>query len=120
MARSMFERYGGFAKLSKVVMAFYDKVLDSDVIGDYFEDVDMRRLVDHQTKFIASVMGGPASYTNEQLRELHARMNIDHAAFDEMAMLLEETLEDFEFDREDIDSIIAAVESRRPYIVSGS
>jgi len=41
MARSMFDRYGGFAKLSKVVMAFYDKVLDSDVVGDYFEDIDM-------------------------------------------------------------------------------
>ncbi len=118
MARSMFERYGGFAKLSKVVMAFYDKVLDSDVIGGYFEDVDMRRLIDHQTKFIAAIMGGPASYTNETLRELHARMKIDRAAFDEMAALLEETLEDFDFEREDIDQIIAAVNSRRAYIVS--
>ena len=118
MARSMFERYGGFAKLSKVVMAFYDKALDSDVIGDYFEDVDMRRLVDHQTKFIASIMGGPASYTNEALRQLHARLNIDQRAFDEMAALLEETLEDFDFKREDIDQIIADVKSRSPYIVS--
>ena len=118
MARSTFERYGGFATLSKVVMAFYDKVLDSDVIGDYFEGVDMRRLVDHQTKFIASVMGGPAAYTNETLRQLHARLDIDQAAFNEMAALLEETLEDFEFEREDIDQIIADVKSRSPYIVS--
>lgn len=118
MARSMFDRYGGFAKLSKVVMAFYDKALDSDVIGDYFEDVDMRRLVDHQTKFIASIMGGPASYTNEQLRQLHARLNIDQRAFDEMAALLEETLEDFDFNPEDIGEIIADVKSRSPYIVS--
>lgn len=118
MARSMFDRYGGFAKLSKVVMAFYDKALDSDVIGDYFEDVDMRRLVDHQTKFIASIMGGPAAYTNETLRQLHARLNIDQAAFDEMVALLEETLEDFDFKREDIDQIIADVQSRRAYIVN--
>lgn len=61
MSQSMFERYGGFAKLSKV-MAFYDRVLDSDVIGDFFEGVDMRRLIDHQTKFISQVMGGPAAY----------------------------------------------------------
>jgi hemoglobin len=118
MARSMFDRYGGFAKLSKVVMAFYDKALDSDVIGDYFEDVDMRRLVDHQTKLIASIMGGPAAYTNETLRQLHARLNIDQAAFDEMVALLEETLEDFDFKREDVDQIIADVQSRSPYIVN--
>jgi hypothetical protein len=48
MARSMFDRYGGFANLSKVVMAFYDKVLDSEIIGDYFEHVDMRRLIGYR------------------------------------------------------------------------
>lgn len=54
---TMFERYGGFANVSKIVMSFYDKVLDSDVIGDYFEDVDMWALIDHQTKFIAPPAG---------------------------------------------------------------
>jgi hemoglobin len=118
MAPSMFDRYGGFANLSKVVMAFYDKVLDSEVIGNYFEHVDMRRLIDHQTKFIASIMGGPASYTNETLRDLHARLKIDPAAFDEMATLLKETLEDFDVEPQDVDQIVAAVTSRRQYIVS--
>ena len=59
MARSLFDKYGGFASVSKVVMTFYTKVLDSDVIGDYFDGIDMRRLIDHQTKFIATIMGGP-------------------------------------------------------------
>jgi hemoglobin len=63
-------------------------------------------------------MGGPASYSNEQLRDLHARLNIDQAAFDEMTALLEETLEDFEFAREDVDQIVGAVKSRRVHIVS--
>ncbi len=47
MAASMFERYGGFATVSKVVMAFYEKALDSDIIGDFFEDIDMALLIDH-------------------------------------------------------------------------
>jgi hypothetical protein len=50
---TMFERYGGFATVSKVVMAFYDKALDSDVIGVYFENVDMPALIDHQTNLSA-------------------------------------------------------------------
>lgn len=72
MAASTFERYGGFATISKVVMALYDKAPDSDVIGDFFEDIGMPALIDQQTKFVAMAMGGPASYTNEMLRQVHS------------------------------------------------
>ena len=72
MRRSIFERYGGFAQMSRIVSAFYDKILESPHSSSYFEGVDMRRLVDHQTEFVASITGGPASYTNDQLERVHA------------------------------------------------
>ncbi|NKB57623.1 MAG: group 1 truncated hemoglobin [Alphaproteobacteria bacterium] len=117
MASSMFERYGGFASVSKIVMSFYDKALDSDVIGDFFEDVDMPNLIDHQTKFIAMAMGGPASYTNEMLRQVHADLEIDTAAFNEAVSLLQETLEEFELKSEDIGIIIEDIRNRAQYII---
>ena len=46
MARSLFEKYGGFKTVSKIVMDFYEMALDSDQIGDYFENIDMGRLID--------------------------------------------------------------------------
>jgi hemoglobin len=116
--QSMFERYGGFATVSKVVMAFYDKVLDSDVMAEFFEDVDMRRLVDHQTQFISQIMGGPAAYSDDMLRDLHARLHIHDQAFDEMTALLEETFEDFEFDQPDVDEVMREVKGRRNLIVT--
>ena len=119
MAQTMFERYGGFANVSKVVMAFYDRALDSDTVGVYFEDTDLKALIDHQTQFIAQVMGGPEVYTNEVLQGVHARLGITEAAFDEMTSILGETLQDFEFDRSDIDQIIKDLRSRRQYIVAG-
>lgn len=115
---SMFERCGGFAAVSKVVMAFYEKVLDSDVAGPFFEDVDMKALVDHQTKFVAQVMGGPVEYSDEVLRTVHARHKIDKEAFDEVAMLMKETLEDFEFDRADIGQIMQEIKSRSSFVIS--
>ena len=118
MAASMFERYGGFATVSKVVMAFYDKVLDSDVIGDYFEDVDMPALIDHQTKFIAMAMGGPASYTNEMLRQVHAGLDIDTMAFNEAVTLLQQTLEEFGVERDDVGVIIDDIRNRAQYVIS--
>lgn len=118
MAATMFERYGGFGTVSKIVMAFYDKVLDSDVIGDYFEDVDMPALIDHQTKFIAMAMGGPASYTNETLRQVHAGLDIDTTSFNEAVSLLQRTLEEFEVEPDDIDTIIDDIRNRAQYIIS--
>ena len=116
MARSLFEQHGGFATVSKIVMAFYDRVLDSDVIGPYFEDVEMPDLIDHQTKFIASLMGGPASYSDEHLRQIHASLGIDHAAMDEMVRLFRENLQEFGFDDDSIAKLVSELEQRRPII----
>ena len=118
MAGSMFERYGGFATVNKIIMAFYDKALDSDVIGDFFEDIDMPTQIDHQTKFISNVMGGPASYTNEQLQRVHAHLKINAQEFEEMASLLRQTLQDFELDPADIDQIIDDIRSRSAFIIN--
>ena len=118
MSKTMFERYGGFASVSKIVMAFYDKALDSDIIGHHFEDVEMKKLIDHQTKFVASVMGGPVAYTDEALRRLHSHLEIDQAQFDEMTLLLQGTLEDFELERNDIDEIMDQFHARGRYIIT--
>jgi len=116
---TMFERYGGFAAVSKVVMAFYDKVIDSDVIGGYFENVDMPAMIDHQTKFISQVMGGPASYTDDVLKRVHTPLKIDETAFKEMMALLRDTLEDFDMDNGDIEAILEEVRVRQPLVVHG-
>ena len=118
MAATMFDRYGGFGFMHRVVLSFYDKMLDSDVVAPYFEDVDMPSLIDHQTKFISQVMGGPASYTNEILEQVHRRLGITQNAFDEMARLLQHTLEEYEFKTEDVRLILADIKSRQPYIVT--
>ncbi len=118
MARSIFDRYGGFAQISRVVMSFYDRILSSPVTSPYFEHTDMRRLIDHQTRFISSVMGGPASFTNDQLERVHARIGVTEPAFEEMVTLLRETLEDFDFSDEDIQTIMDDITSRKRYIVT--
>lgn len=118
MSLTMFESYGGFAKISRIVSAFYDKALDSPILSPYFENVNMKRLIDHQTKFISSVMGGPASYTNEELERVHAHLNIDESAFFEMAFLLKETLEDFGFKESDVAYIDSQIKRKAKFIIT--
>lgn len=120
MSRSIFERYGGFSKVSRIVMSFYEKVLDSPTVSPYFANTDMKRLIDHQTKFIASLMGGPAAYTNEQLERVHAHLGITEPILYETIELLKETLEDHDMDDEDIEVVADEMISRKNYIITRS
>jgi len=118
MRQTIFERYGGFAKVSKIVMSFYDRVLKSSLLAPYFAKTDMKRLIDHQSKFVATLMGGPASYTNEHLERVHAHLGITEVAFKEALDVMKETLEDHEFLDEDVHAVGDAMNGVKNYIVA--
>lgn len=118
MALTIYDRYGGFATIRRVVSSFYDKVLDSTELAPYFEKVEMRRLIDHQTRFIASVTGGPASYTDDHLRRIHAPMQIHREHFLALVTLLRETLEDMDFEAADVAYVERQLLDREIAIVS--
>ena len=115
---TLFERLGGFSGVSKIVSDFYDRVLDDDTLAPYFEHVDMRRLIDHQTKFIATVMGGPASYTNEALHRAHSHIEIDRPTFDVMRSVMEACLVAQGLSEQDRASVLDEIEARAPYVIS--
>ncbi|MGV6846788.1 MAG: group I truncated hemoglobin [Marinibacterium sp.] len=118
MSASLFQKYGGFGKVSKIVMDFYDRALDSDQIGDHFADVDMARLIDHQTKFVSSLLGGPASFSDDRLAQVHRHLRLTHADMDEMAALLAQALADHGMNEADVATVVAAVETKRALIVT--
>lgn len=114
----LFERVGGFGAVSRVVSDFYDRVLDSDVLAPWFENAEMRTLVDHQTKFVASLMGGPVAYSDETLRRVHARLGIDRGAFDEMKRLLADALRAHGVPEADGAAVLREIERCAPLIVT--
>jgi hemoglobin len=114
---TMFERYGGLPFVSRFVLGFYDRVLECAELAPFFADVDMQRLVEHQAKFISSVMGGPASYSGAALRESHHHLQIDDHAFDRMIELFRATLKESEIVDADVDMIIADLNAHRIHIV---
>jgi hemoglobin len=115
---SLFESMGGFARVRLLVADFYERILESERLGPYFAGIDMRRLIDHQTKFIATIMGGPASYSDDQLARAHAAHAITGDAFDEMAELFRETLEDFDVGEHDVNRLMAHVMGMRDHVVA--
>ncbi len=115
--QTLFEKYGGFSKVSKIVLAFYDTLLDSDEIGPFFDEVDMTKMVDHQTKFIASLLGGPAAYTDKQLHQLHRHLDIQPPHFDELKIILRNTLSEHGVEPGDVELVLQEFENRRGQIV---
>lgn len=122
MAQSIYDRYGGFPVIRKVVSDFYEVALDSPMLAHHFEDVNVKRLIDHQTRFISFLMGGPVtSYTDEHLERVHARLGITLDEFEEMIELLLETLEDNGVTSDDAAVVERELRKRQPVIVqSGS
>jgi hemoglobin len=117
--QTIFEKYGGFAQVSGVVAAFYDKVLESPALAPYFQGVEMDALMTHQVKFPAQAMGGPVGRSWPELRQEYARLRIAQAAFDEMLALLLQTFAENDFAEDDIRAVCREVAAGKPYIVMG-
>lgn len=118
MQQTLFDKYGGFSAISKIVMDLYDRLLDDDDVGPFFDDVDMTRIVDHQTKFVSSLMGGPASYTDNQIEKLHSHLAIGALHFEKLAIILRDTLIEHGVSDEDADAIVGTFTDRRGLVVN--
>ena len=119
MTRSLYDELGGFFFVRKLVSEFYDRVLDEPDLVPFFQDTDMGSLVDHQTKFWVTALGGPASYTPEQLNVIHRSRGISDEHFDLVLELIGETLEDHEVSEQNMGEVIEAFEAHRVAIVKG-
>lgn len=116
--QSMFDKYGGFSVVSKIVLDLYERLLDDDDLGPFFDDVEFSRIVDHQTKFISSVMGGPASYTDGQIQKLHSHLPISDIHFDKLAVMLNQVLQDHGVADGDAQEIVGGFTARRGLVVN--
>ena len=94
-------------------MDLYDRLLDDEEVGPFFDNVEMSRIIDHQTKFVSSLIGGPAAYTDVQIQKMHAHLDIGPVHFETLKTLLAATLADHGIAPEDVDVVIGEFEKRR-------
>ena len=117
MGKSIYDQMGGFTSVRKIVVSFYDRVLDDEKLAPIFAKSEMQTVIDHQTKFIAMLLGGPASYSDEEIKKIHDKLTISNEDFDGTKEHLIETLEDFDFSSEHINFIANEFEIRREFVV---
>ncbi|SLN69867.1 Group 1 truncated hemoglobin GlbN [Roseovarius litorisediminis] len=117
MEKTLFEKYGGFSTISKLVLTFYDRMLEDDDVGPFFDDVDLSKLIDHQTKFISALMGGPATFSDDHIERAHRHMTIENHHFDRLKEIVAETLADFDIEAADIEAVLDGFEQRRVLLI---
>jgi len=116
---SLFEKYGGFTTLYPLVGEFYDAVLDSEIVSYIFEPISMNLLIEHQTKFLAAMMGGPGEYDDAQLKYAHKKFNITEVEWNEVVSIFIEVLNRFDISEDDIKILTRLISSKKSLIVTG-
>ena len=117
MQETIWNRYGGYSFVAQTVRDFYDRVLVSKALAPYFDGVKMEGLIEHQIQTVGAVMGGPYDLNVEALRRAHRHLRVQQAHFDELAVILDQTLDNHGISADDKPVLLDAVESVRSVIV---
>lgn len=114
---SLFIQIGGLKGLQTVVKKFYRYAFADDLVGHYFEGMDMEAMIDHQILFLRYALGDKIEYTGRALNAVHKDLNISHEDFNRIGELLAKALADAEVDDAAMADVMALVESQREHIV---
>ena len=118
MTESLYEKVGGEEAISKVVDYFYnDLVLKDETVNQFFQNTDMEKQKQHQTKFISFALGGPNQYSGKSMAKAHEGMNLQPEHFQAIATHLHDALAHFKVPESDIDTAITKVASLRDDIL---
>lgn len=116
-AESLYRRLGEREGIGAVVDEFYERVLSDEELRPFFEDVDMREQRGHQTRFLVTAAGGPELYDGEDMENAHDHLDIGHVDFSRIEVHLADALREFDASDEDVDAVVAEIESFRGPIV---
>jgi len=79
---TLYDRIGGYGALEVIVEDFYCRVLDDDLLSNFFAGSDMKRLKDKQVEYLAGAFGGPGPYTGASMKQAHQGRGITRYHFD--------------------------------------
>ena len=114
---SLFERIGGLDVLQTVVKKFYKLVYVDDLVGHYFQNLDMEDMIDHQIRFLRHALGDDVGYTGKGIEKAHAHLSITDEEFNRVGELLISSLEYAKVGDEEKEKIMRIVVSVKHLIV---
>jgi len=113
----LYDRLGGDKAMEILVDVFYRKVLEDDLVGKFFADVDMSGQRLKQKAFLAMAFGGPYPYTSLDLRKAHGRLvtdlGLNDTHFDRVAAILKDSMQSVDVGMKEMEEVLQVIESAR-------
>jgi hemoglobin len=106
---TLYDRLGGHDGIRAVVDDFYDRLVNDEELGPFFEDADMEALRRTQTDFLCEAAGGPETYDAAPVREAHLDVPFTAEHIQRAVELLYESLDAFDVPEEDAEAVVGAV-----------
>jgi truncated hemoglobin YjbI/predicted pyridoxine 5'-phosphate oxidase superfamily flavin-nucleotide-binding protein len=118
----LYDRIGGDKAMEVAVDLFYRKVLQDEMVGKFFEDIDMESQRLKQKSFLSMAFGGPYQYSELDIRASHQhlveRLGLADVHFDRVAVLFQESLLELRVPEKEIDKMMAILETFRGDVLS--
>ncbi|MBE7497502.1 MAG: group 1 truncated hemoglobin [Verrucomicrobiaceae bacterium] len=108
-ASSLYGRLGGGDMISRLVAAFYIRVLADPELAPFFRHTALEKLHAMQHEFFSMATGGPVSYSGQPLAHAHHGRGISKHHFARFTGHLVDTLLDMGATREETDEVIDRV-----------
>jgi truncated hemoglobin YjbI len=118
----LYDRVGGDKAMEIATDLFYRKVLKDDMVGHFFEDVDMEGMRLKQKSFLSMAFGGPYQYTGRDLRVVHRplkeKFGLTDEHFDRVASIFIETLVELNISEKEKQEMIEVIGSTRDDVLN--
>ena len=114
---TLYERLGGAAGISDLVVEFYERVLHDPQLAPFFQHVSIEHLRAMQIEFFTVATGGAPTETAYSLRNAHAGRAIGAHEYELFVEHLVATLEPRLDDPTDLDIVLQHVDRERDVIV---
>ncbi len=115
-----FERVGGADGLNRLIRDLLAREHKDMIIGFLFRDVDMERLLVHETAFAAAHLGGPRAYVGRPITTVHQPKRIQRGWFRRRIALLRCVLTDNSVPQDVIDRWVSTELALEPSVTDGT
>lgn len=117
---SLYDRLGGEAAITRLIPAFYTRVLADPELAPFFRHTSLEKLHAMQREFFTMATGGPESYTGRPLGHAHHGRGISKHHLALFTGHLVDTLLAMDVSREDTDEVIERVNTHTNEITGTS
>lgn len=118
--QSLYERLGGYDAIAAVTEAFLPRLQSDDKLRRFWDnrgadgiEREKQLLID----FLSNAAGGPVYYAGRNMQLSHTGMGVDEEDWRRLVSHLAATLESFNVPKQEMDEVVAFVNSTKHEIV---